>query len=155
MKRGRDNVRITTIADKQILVPARDIVIVLPPTLFGSLEVPGPYEERYEVMYRRDGGLWFGRVESDDLIAAGLKLPTLPPWIALVNVLWCFAQTLMAGGEADWLVPVIERNVKLAGGENATGLLNRMYQGDESATIQLTQLIFENTARESRLAGQP
>ena len=38
MKRGTDNVRITTIADKQILVPIRDIVLVLPPTLFGSLE---------------------------------------------------------------------------------------------------------------------
>ena len=105
-------------------------------------------------MYRRDGGLWHGRAEGDDLILAGLKLPTLPPWIALVNVLWCYAQTRMAGGEADWLVSVIERYVKLAGGEDATGLLNRMYHGDELAPIQLTRLIFANTAREAFSAGR-
>ena len=154
MKRGRDYVRVTTIADKQILVPVRDIVLVLPPTLFGSLEVPGHYEERYEVMYRRDGGLWHGRAEIDALIAAGVKLPTLPPWIALANNLWCYAQTRMAGGEADWLVSVIERQVRAAGGEDAIGLLNRAYQADEAATIQIAGLIFENTARESHSAGR-
>ena len=154
MKPGRDFIHVIDLRGERISVPTRDIVRVLLPTLFGSPEVPGPYEERYEVMYRRDGGLWHGRAEGDDLISAGLKLPTLPPWIALVNVLWCYAQTRMAGVEADSLVSVIERQVKLAGGEDAASLLNRMYHGDELATIQLTRLIFKNTARESFSAGR-
>lgn len=154
--RPRNTVNVTSIADDEIAIPADDINLVLPPTLFGSPKIPGYYEPRFEVQYRRDG-LWHGRADRNALIAAGIRLPELPPWIALVDALYHFARSRMAGAEAiaDLFVSEFELRVMLAGGEDAAKLLSRMYHGDDLATVELVQLIYKNASREAMAGGNP